>query len=240
MEWTAPGIVIAVRRYGEDKTIASLLTADWGRHPGLVRGGGLLQSGTAVAAHWRGRDATSLGSLRCEVTAALAPVVLAERPRLEALAAACIVVETALPEREPYPGVFAALEALLAILSDPWSGADARGCAFVRWETGLLRDLGYGLDLGCCAVTGARTDLRFVSPRTGRAVSSAAAQPYLARLLPLPAFLVEADAPLAAGDIGRGLRLTGHFLDRSVYAARNRPLPAARLRLARQFEDALG
>jgi DNA repair protein RecO (recombination protein O) len=236
MEWTAPGLVVAVRRYGEGKAIVNLLTEDRGRHPGLVHGGGALQPGTMVAARWRGRDAENLGTFRCEMVAPLSPVVLADRGRLEALAAACVVVETALPEREPYPGVYADLCTLLSILagSGPWGGA------FVRWEIGLLRDLGYGLDLGCCAVTGACTDLRYVSPRTGRAVSAAAAGPYRARLLPLPGFLTDADPHADAGAspaaIGAGLRLTGHFLERNVYGLRNRSLPAARLRLARHFE----
>lgn len=239
MEWTAPGLVVAVRPYGEAKAIASLLTAERGRHPGLVHGGRGLQPGTLVAARWRGRDPDNLGTLSCEVVAPLAPTVLADRGRLDALVAACIVVETALPEREPYPGVFADLGALIAVLAGPgpWGGA------FVRWELALLRDLGYGLDLGRCAVTGAAADLRYVSPRTGHAVSTAGAGPYRARLLTLPAFLTAeagAGAEPSAAEIGAGLRLTGHFLERSVYAVRHRTLPAARLRLARHFQADAG
>jgi DNA repair protein RecO (recombination protein O) len=101
----------------------------------------------------------------------------------------------------------------------------------IRWEAGLLTDLGYGLDLSCCAVTGAIADLAFVSPRTGRAVAADAAGPWRARLLPLPRFLREPAAPSDPADWRDGLRLTGHFLARDAFGQHHRPLPLARVAL---------
>ena len=102
---------------------------------------------------------------------------------------------------------------------------------FVRFEAGLLADLGFGLDLTRCAVTGEVDDLVWVSPRTGRAVSAAAGEPYRDRLLALPPFMLSAQGRLRPGDIAAGLALTGHFLETCVFAALNRPLPPARERL---------
>ena len=103
--------------------------------------------------------------------------------------------------------------------------------AYLRWELDLLEELGLGLDLTRCAVTGSREDLAFVSPRTGRAVSRAAAGDWAARLLPLPPALL-GQGPAPPRDLVQGLDLTGHFLNRGLQAVLfDRPLPEARGRL---------
>jgi len=139
-----------------------------------------------------------------------------------------------LPEREPQPGAFAAFEALGGALrhDDIWPAV------YVRFEAGILQALGFGLDLSRCAATGAVDDLVWVSPRTGRAVSRAAGEPYRDRLLRLPPFLLSAQGGLSPGDIGDGLALTGHFLDRCLFSALNRPLPAARVWLVDKLTEA--
>jgi DNA repair protein RecO (recombination protein O) len=140
------------------------------------------------------------------------------------------VAEGALPEREPHPLAFAGLAALLERIGE----GEALAPDYVRWEVALLAELGYGLDLSACAVTGVVEDLAFVSPRTGRAVSREAARPWQDRLLPLPPFLL-GNAAVREGDIAAGLRLTAHFLARDVFGLRHLPLPPARLRLADRF-----
>jgi DNA repair protein RecO (recombination protein O) len=234
MEWLDTGVIVAIRRFGESSLILSLLTRDHGRHSGLLRASrrqGGLQPGTAVNAQWRSRLADNLGTLRCEVTRPVPLAVLDDPGRLAALAAACAVVETALPEREAHGQVLAGLEQLL----DHLAGGEGWGEAYVRWELDLLRELGYGLDLARCAVTGESRGLRYVSPRSGRAVTAAAGAPYAGRLLALPAFVTEPEVPSPAADVGAGLALTGYFLGRFVYGGRGQGLPPARLRLAHRF-----
>ena len=101
---------------------------------------------------------------------------------------------------------------------------------YVRLELGLLQELGFGLDLEKCAATGETEDLAFVSPRTGRAVSRAAAEPYKGKLLPLPAFLSTGGLPADPEELRQGLDLTGFFLERHVFWPHNKPLPPARAR----------
>ncbi|MCA3733700.1 MAG: DNA repair protein RecO C-terminal domain-containing protein, partial [Phenylobacterium sp.] len=153
---------------------------------------------------------------------------------LAGLASAAAVAAGVLPEREPQPGAFAAFEALGGALrhDDIWPAV------YVRFEAGILQALGFGLDLSRCAATGAVDDLVWVSPRTGRAVSRAAGEPYRDRLLRLPPFLLSAQGSLSPGDIGDGLALTGHFLDRCLFSALNRPLPAARVWLVDKLTEA--
>lgn len=238
MEWQDEGIVVARRRHGESAAVVTLLTRAHGRHAGLVRGGagrragGLYQAGTLVSARWRARLAEHLGSFVCEMSEAIAARLLDDPAQLDALGATCAIVETALPEREPHPKIFLATLDLLRRLDAP--GWPVR---YVRWEIVLLAELGFGLDLTRCVATGSREDLAYVSPRTGRAVSAAAGEPYGERLLRLPQFLLDEsdDTEPGQSEIAAGLALTGHFLERSVFAPHGRPVPAARMRLVERL-----
>ncbi|MGQ0676740.1 MAG: DNA repair protein RecO [Rhodospirillales bacterium] len=231
MDWTDEGIVLAARRHGESALVLSLLTHGHGRHAGLVRGGAgrraraLYEPGNRLRATWKARLSEHLGNYVCELVSADAARLLDDPARLAGLASACAIVEAALPEREPHPGAFDGLAQLIQAL--PGAGFAA---AYVRWELALLTELGFGLDLGRCAATGAAEGLAFVSPRSGRAVSQAAAEPYRDRLLKLPRFLVADVEPLPE-ELAEGLRLTGHFLAVHAFAARPAGVPAARARL---------
>jgi DNA repair protein RecO (recombination protein O) len=233
MEWEAPGILLHADPFGEGDALVSVLTEAQGRHRGLARGGAsrrqaaLWQPGNLLHLRWLGRLADQLGSFSGELIHAGAAPVLDEPLLLAMLSAACAVAEGALPERAPHPLVFAGLLRLIAALP---RGA-AMLAAQVRWEAALLAELGYGLDLSCCALSGARAGLTFVSPRSGRAVSEAAAGIWRGRLLPLPGFLLDEEAPAGLADWRDGLRLTGHFLARDAFGQQHRPLPLARLSL---------
>ncbi len=233
MDWNDDGIVLAARRHGEHALIVQLLTREHGRHAGLVRGGagarqrGNYQPGNFVAAQWRGRLPEHLGAYVCEVKRSHAAPLLDDPLRLAALSAACAVGEAALPEREPHGPVFEGFLALLEALDSErgW------GEVYIRWELGVLAELGYGLDLSECAATGRNDELAYVSPKSGRAVSLSAGEPYRDRLLPLPAFLA-GSGPALPSELAQGLRLTGYFLKARLFAALDRGLPAARQRLA--------
>lgn len=237
MEWSDDGIVLSVKRHGENASVVSALTREHGRHAGLVRGGqgraarGLYQPGNHVSLRWRGRLAEHLGNWTGELVASFAAAVMENSGRLAALSAACAMLEAALPEREPAPRVFADSLALVAVLAESEEGGNWP-LAYARWELQLLADLGFGLNLSVCAATGATQDLVFVSPKTGRSVSAAAGEPYRNKLLPLPAFLKDSAVEVAdRGEIEGALRLTGYFLERHVFGPQNRTTPPARTRL---------
>ena len=153
---------------------------------------------------------------------------------LAGLSAAAAVAAAALPEREAHPGAFAAFEALAGAFAFP----EIWPAVFVRFEAGLLEELGFGLDLSRCAVTGSVDDLIYVSPKTGRAVSRDAGEPYRERLLALPPFLLGSQGGLGEGDVAAGLALTGHFLEQFVFGPLNRPLPPARVWLVERLHAA--
>lgn len=231
VEWQDEALVLSARPHGETAAVVTLLTREHGRHAGLVQGGqsrtraAWLQPGQQVEANWRARLADQLGNFALEPNAPYPAGVLDDAVALSGLSAACAVAETALPEREAHPAVYEGLVALVDMLATPlWP------YAYIRWELGLLREVGYGIDLSCCAVTGVTAGLTHVSPRTGRAVCAEAAEPYKDKLLELPGFL-NGQNEVSDDAIRAGLRLTGYFLEQSVFAVHHQPLPAARGRM---------
>jgi len=245
MDWDAPAIVLDARPFGEGDAIATVMTEEHGLHRGLARGGGsraqagLWLPGNLAQVRWVARLSDQLGSFSAEMIHPGAAFVIDDPLALAMLSSVCAVAEGALPEREPHPRVFHGLVHLVARL--PHGAAMLND--LVLWETTLLADLGYGLDLASCALTGATGGLAYVSPRTGRAVTDAAAGIWKSRLLRLPGFLAGRDTTAPAGggtpDIGTadstgandwrdGLALTGHFLARDAFGARHHPLPRAR------------
>lgn len=231
MDWRDEGIVLSARAHGENGLIASLLTRDHGRHAGFVPGGvsrrarPIWQPGNLVTLEWRARLVEQLGNYTAELREPHAARALESATELAGLAAACAVIDTALPEREPHAAMFDGCRAFLTALGHPgWP------TIYVRLELGLLQELGFGLDLSACALTGATTDLAYVSPKTGRAVSRAAAGPYKEKLIVLPAFLCVGGLASDPAELLQGLDLTGFFLERHVFWPHNKPLPAARAR----------
>ncbi|MEM8631532.1 MAG: DNA repair protein RecO [Pseudomonadota bacterium] len=237
MDWRDEGVLLTTRTHGETSVIAEVFTATHGRHVGVVRGGisrrlaPHLQSGAQLDMTWRARLEEHLGTFTVEPLKSRSAQVMGDRQALAALNAVCALLSFSLPEREAHPGLYAATIALVDILGaeDGWQRV------YLQWERALLADLGFALDLDECAVTGATEDLIYVSPRTGRAVSSEGAGTYADRLLPLPPALKGA-VPVDAAEIADGLRTTGHFLKSGLAASLGKDdLPAARQR----FLDAL-
>ena len=230
MEWSDDAIVLDARRHGESSSIVTLMTRDHGRHAGLVRGGkrAIVQPGNRVQAHWRARLAEHLGTYRCELTLAFAAILMDDAARLSGLSAACAMVEATIPERQPHQAVFDGLGAFLSALEgESWPEA------YVEWELALLSELGFGLDLSQCAATGGNDRLVYVSPKSGRAVSASAGEPYKDKLLALPGFLLPGGGAPSPDEVSAGFRLTGYFLQRHALEG---GLPAARRRLgARLF-----
>jgi DNA repair protein RecO (recombination protein O) len=236
MEWSDDAIVLSLRPHGESAGILEALSRYHGRHLGLVRGGGaskgraVLQPGNRVKLSWRARLAEHLGVYTVELSRARAGDMFESRAALAGLNAVSAIAAAVLPEREPHEAAFAGADALLDAIADhefsEWVPL------FVRWELGLLNELGFGLDLARCAATGSLDELIYVSPRTGRAVSRAAGEPYAERMLALPAFLLGRQAGEATvGDLIAGLKLTQHFLEQWVLTPHDKTIPEARLRL---------
>lgn len=248
IEWRDEGVVLSARRHGEGDLIVSLFTTAHGRYHGVVKGGAgrrsraTFEPGTDVDATWRARLSEHLGRFTCDARKGRAGYLLQDRDRLLALGVACGLVDATVPEREPMPEMFVRFSSLLDDLTAADAGDDMMlrwGMRYVRFELDLLAELGFGLDLGSCAATGAVEDLCYVSPRSGRAVSAAAGAPYRGRLLPLPAFLrPEADSPPDCGQIVDGMTLTGYFLENHLFAGDVGRLPATRARLAARYRGA--
>ena len=263
-EWRDQAIVLSARSFGEDAAVVTVLTESHGRHAGLVRGGQsrrirpILQPGNKVVAVWRARLYDQLGTMQVELLDAHAAHCLTDPLKLASIAAMASLIQTATAEREPLPRVYDATTAYLTHLSDPavtdpllWLSA------YIRWEVGILAAVGFGLALDACAVTGATDHLAYVSPRTGAAVTKAAAGKHIAKLLPLPSFLgpsflqpdflgdTQTQQPLTqkhlnqellAQEVVDGMRLTAHFIDREIFQGHKASLASPRHRLHAMVE----
>lgn len=238
MNWSDEAIVLNVRPHGETAAVAELLTRAHGRHLGLVHGGRsrrlrpVLQTGNHVEATWRGRLPEHLGHLGVELRRSYAAEVMDDPLALAGLASVAALAHL-LPERDPHPALFEITLFVLGFLDDEtvWPAL------LVRWELALLQEMGFGLDLTQCAATGIATDLVYVSPKSGRAVSADAGAPYRDRLLAVPAFLrprgPDGRAPEATpAAIAQGLELTGYFIRSRLLEPRGLEMAEPRVRLA--------
>ncbi|MFE1601221.1 DNA repair protein RecO [Methylobacterium sp. ID0610] len=236
MQWSDEGLVLGARRHGETSVILELMTAEHGRHRGLVQGGRsrrmqpVLQPGNRVRAVWRARLDDGLGHFTVEPVESAAGRLMGSRLALYGLSHAAALLRL-LPERDPHPNLYAAAQVLIAHLTD----AAVAPALMVRFELAILAELGFGLDLSACAATGSNAYLAYVSPKSGRAVSAEAGEPWRDRLLALPDFLVPrgsggTGATPTARDVRQGFTLTGYFLDQHVWQPRGLAPPEERER----------
>ena len=241
MEWRDQGILLSARRHGENAAIIEMFTPTQGRHVGVVRGGTsrkiapILQPGAQLDVSWRARLQEHIGAFTVEPVRSRAAIAMGDRMSLAGLNAVTAMLSFCLPEREAHPELYERTVVLLDMLEtqEVWP------LAYLQWELRLLEEMGYALDLDTCAVTGATQELRYVSPKSGRAVSAKGAGEWADRLLPLPQVLrgfMEADN----AQVAQGFITTGYFLENHL--ARdlgNNPLPEARARFVEAFNRSL-
>lgn len=243
MRLTTPAIVLSLRSHGEHGAVVRLMTPEHGLQAAYVRGARgrrmrpVLMAGNLVEARLASRTDTQLPQATVELLHSRGPLLTEPLPSA-AIEWVAALTAAALPEQQPYPRLHHALAALLDAIEAAPSAA-GWAAALVRFELLLLAELGFGLDLSQCAVSGRAQDLVAVSPRSGRAVSAAEAEPYAGRLLPLPRFVL-GGGPASWGDMLDGLALSGHFLARDVLTDRAEPLLEARERLTERLRRAAG
>ncbi|MEM7506241.1 MAG: DNA repair protein RecO [Pseudomonadota bacterium] len=242
MDWRDQGLLLSTRRHGESSAIIEVLTSAHGRHAGIVRGGAsskmgpVLQPGAQLDLEWRARLSEHLGTYRVEPLRSRAGVLMSDRRRLAAFNAVAALLLAFTPEREPDTPLYDLTLGLADALADDNPDWAAH---YAAWELGLLGAIGFQLDLGSCAATGATQELVWVSPKSGRAVSRQGGEGWEDRLLPLPAFLKGAEP--TPEDVHQSLRLTGHFLTHWVLPAHGKPhLPEARGRFLALLGGGLG
>lgn len=237
-QWQDQAIILAVRPHGENGAVVSVMTAEHGRQAGYMRGAsssknrGTLEIGNLVDTIWRARGRDDLGSFTFELIRSPVARFMRDPLKLSALQSACALCDQALPEKEGHQGLYHGFLALLNILEgDMWEAG------YIMWEIALLKELGFALDFTRCAGGGDGNTLAYISPKTGRAVSYGAGEPYKDKLLPLPGFLKPNASPPDDRDIATGLQITRFFLEHWVFAHHSRGLPEARQRLCLRFAD---
>ncbi len=234
MEWRDQGVILSSRKYGEYDVILEVLTREHGRHAGIVKGGigrrhrGNVQPGNEVTVTWRGRLETHLGTYSVELLRARSVAFLYNPAKLAALNSCCSLLCSAMAENEAHEILLDGLLAFLTELEAAKDQIDYWGPLLIRWELGLLTELGFGLNLDDCAATGSTENLIYVSPKSGHAVSCDAGEPYKDKMLKLPRFLTENGVEANIADIKEGLELMNFFIERHMLAPFNKKTPQAR------------
>lgn len=230
MNWNDEAIILGTRQHGETSAIVEVMTRCHGRHMGVVKGGrsrryaAMLQPGNRVMVQWWARLDEHLGSFKLEVTDFSASRLMEKPTSLYALQVIAAHLRL-LPERDPHE----ALYTMTSLSIDHYDDLAVSAELLVRLELRLLNDLGFGLDLETCAATGNCQELVYVSPKSARAVSRQAGEPWRDKLLPLPSFLLTASGRAASvEDLLAGFDLTGFFLERHVFEPRGMKMPDAR------------
>lgn len=238
MRWSGEGIFLSARPHGETSVIADIFTRENGRSHGLIKGGRsrrirpILQTGNELRVEWRARLDDQLGVYTVELAVPTAARVLDDRLALAGVSAVASLLQV-LPERDPHPRLYGAATECLAC-----AGSAEFPASIIRFELKFLDELGFGLDLSKCVATGCSTDLIYVSPKSGQAVTRTAGEPYRDKLLPLPGFLL---TDLASGspdvrELMQGLAMTGYFLNTYIFAESGKAMPKAREEFARLIE----
>ena len=229
MQWQDDGILVDLKRYGEKKLLATLITKDHGLHKGILRetkAAGLLQHGDCVAASWRARLPEHLGTWTLELTASNFAFVLNERKKLAALTTICHYSLMMMPERDPNSQMYEVTKVALQSLDhDDWIKS------YVEYEYALMRAQGVRLKLERCAVTGQTNDLTYISPRTGAAVCMAEGELYKDKLLPYPRIMDKEPINWNADDIAEALKVSGYFLENFALNPLEKALPVSRAKL---------
>ncbi|MEN3930620.1 DNA repair protein RecO [Microvirga sp. W0021] len=231
MQWNDEGLILGSRRHGETAVILEVMTRDHGRHFGLVHGGAsksksaMLQAGNIIDLTWRARLDDHLGTMQVEAKEMRTSRFLMSACALHGFLTLAAFLRV-LPERDPHSGVYEAVNTLIDQLDNP----EVAAILFVHFERAFLAELGFGLDLSCCAATGTHNQLIYVSPRTGRAVSRIPGEPYKERMLQLPSFLLSDGRGIKPmeEDILAGFNLTGHFLKNWIFEPRAQDIPPER------------
>lgn len=241
MKWEDTGLVLSARKFSERDAVVTLLTRQHGLWRAMVKGGCSRQNrstyepGNLLLARWNARLAEHMGNFSCELLEQNAALLMQDGLRLSLLSSLCALLEGVLQERDPHPALYEQGRQLITILKEQVAGAEALK-NYALFEFLLLSDAGFGLDLSCCAATGAEENLVYISPKTGRAVCREAGAPYHDKMLPLPAFFHEEDSMPKPAEILDALRVTGYFLQLWLYEPRGRKLPPARERLLGMLE----
>lgn len=232
--WGDEAIALNARRFGENDAILQVFAKHQGKASGLVYGGAgkrkrhLLEPGTRLDLTWKARTDDHLGFFDPIEASGGGPAALMDDPAaLLALSSAAALLQVCTPERAVFSGLYDAT----LILFDALAEADTWPALYIRWEVGLLAELGFGLDFSECALTGTRDNLTWISPRTGRAASAEAGAPFEGKLLALPAFLLGAQNRPLSGDVADGFALTGHFITRELLEPLRQDMPEPRARL---------
>jgi len=238
MRWESNGLILNFFKYNEKSYILEIFTEEHGKHKGIIRGlhsknkRSIIEPGNEVFATWSGRLETHLGNYNVEPIKLWSSHILQFKDKLSAISSICSLISLTMAERQPNPLIYFSSKKLIEIVASTRNDWIRE---YVFWEMQLLSEIGYGLDLERCAVTSKSSDLVYVSPSSGRAVTNEGAGDFKNKLLPLPKFMTNFKANYDNDDIYNALNLTEFFFKKRFFLPNNLNFPQSRNRLKELF-----
>lgn len=239
VEWRDKAIILEATKFADNDAIVTVFSREHGIYKGICKGAlskrrrADIECGNIAQVHWNARLQEHLGKLHLQIETGIVARVITDRLKLTTLGALCSLLKSSLPEHDPHPALYDAVEDFLQHMAEATEPFDWLS-HYIALEVRLLEELGFGLDLTQCVATGGRENLTHVSPKSGRAVSAAAAAPYVDKLLPLPHFLKGGISSTNWAEMADGLRLSAHFIEHWLLSAVDKPLSPIRNRLGQQ------
>ena len=218
------GIIIKKKKYRESSLLISFFSLNHGINSGLVKGVlkkdfGTYEIGNKVYIKSSFRLDEQLWNCKFELIKNNSVNYFDNQNKLNTLLTICSIIDLSLPKNNPQIKIYnKTIDLIENLLSKDWV------VKYIFWELFLLSELGYGLDLEKCVVSGKKENLIYVSPKSGKAVSKTEGEKYKNKLFNLPKFLIDKNVKPTNDSLKQAISLTGFFIDKFL-KKNNKKLP---------------
>jgi DNA repair protein RecO (recombination protein O) len=233
------GIIISSTPFQEKFLIIRCFSKNHGVIAGLIRINKKkndLVTGNIVLFEWKARLNEQLGYLKIELLRCTLSQIIFESNKIIILNSTISMIKSVMKENEVNKVAFNEIELLLCKIT---SNDDVKENykAYIHFEATLLNSCGYGLNWSKCAVTKSRYNIRYISPKTGNAVTQEVGELYKDKLFELPRFLIDDNIAVCTKELVKGLKLIGHFVEKHLFSPHSLKLPKVRGMLIKYLEE---
>ena len=148
MNWEDECFLLSKRKFRENANIINVFTLKKGKVGGIVYGGSsrkirnYLQISNKLIVFNNSKSENKIGYFKTELIKAVSPNYFNDKERTSALISLCSLLNSLLPEGQPYKNIYNSFEKFINTLNlDNWI------ILYVFFEINLIKELGYGVNL---------------------------------------------------------------------------------------------
>jgi len=223
MKFIDQGIIIRITNYGENSAIIKVFSQEHGVYCGFVKSiksaksKAIFQIGNLISFEFKSRLEENLGQFsRCDLAKSYCTKILFDKNKLKIASAIFQLIDKVILEKLALEELFLLLSEFLQKLVDEYE-INENLKNYIILEFNILKILGYEIDLSSCVATGVTENLKYVSPKSARAVCFESGKPYENKMLKLPEFFLSCASLATKEDLKDGLKLTEYFLLKFIF-----------------------